>query len=149
MIDLFCLVADKSMEASISGLLNRPESLGIRPITREIVVHDRRDPGCFHYAADFLDGFLVSVEEPASLRFGNGLAFDESQLVGSMLDGVTIHVGGLVREVEDEPQFEAGVRDGGPDARVAGFGYGALEVGMGIDVEHAPDLVELGVPARL
>ena len=94
-------------------------------------------------------GFLVSVEEPASLRFGNGLAFDESQLVGSMLDGVTIHVGGLVREVEDEPQFEAGVRDGGPDARVAGFGYGALEVGMGIDVEHAPDLVELGVPARL
>ena len=200
MIDLFCLVADKSMEASISGLLNRPESLGIRPITREIVVHDRRDPGCFHYAADFLDGFRsrarqavvildrewdgvpantatetamewaleqvrvpwsssifgdlarkvsVSVEEPASLRFGNGLAFDESQLVGSMLDGVTIHVGGLVREVEDEPQFEAGVRDGGPDARVAGFGYGALEVGMGIDVEHAPDLVELGVPARL
>ena len=57
MIDLFCLVADKSMEATISGLLDRPESLGIRRITRETVVHDRRDPGCFHYAADFLRGY--------------------------------------------------------------------------------------------
>ena len=32
MIDLFCLVADKNMEAAVSSLLDRPESLGIRSI---------------------------------------------------------------------------------------------------------------------
>ena len=53
MIDLFCLVADKNMEAAVSGLLDRPESLGIRRIERQVVIHDRRDPGCFHDAPDY------------------------------------------------------------------------------------------------
>lgn len=58
MIDLVCLVADKSIEASIDGLLHRPEALGIRTVAFETVVHPRRDPGCFHEAADLLAGYV-------------------------------------------------------------------------------------------
>ncbi len=62
MIDLVCLVADKNMEAAISALLMRPESLAIRPITNEILVHPHRDPGCYNQAQDLLRGFRGSAE---------------------------------------------------------------------------------------
>ena len=48
MMDLVCLVADSNMKAAISGLLERPQALGIRPITKETPVHQERDPGCCH-----------------------------------------------------------------------------------------------------
>ena len=48
MMDLVCLVADSSMKAAMSSLLERPNALGIRPITKEIPVHQERDPGCCH-----------------------------------------------------------------------------------------------------
>lgn len=57
MIDLVCLVADKSLEAAVDALLGRPEALGIRPITHETLVHPQRDPGCFHDGAALLRGF--------------------------------------------------------------------------------------------
>ena len=40
MMDLVSLVADKIMQA-VSGLLDRPHALGIRPITKEIPVHQQ------------------------------------------------------------------------------------------------------------
>ena len=40
MMDLVCLAADKIMQA-VSGLLDRPHVLGIRPITKEIPVHQQ------------------------------------------------------------------------------------------------------------
>ena len=33
MMDLVCVVADKQIRAALSGLLERPRALGIRPIT--------------------------------------------------------------------------------------------------------------------
>lgn len=54
MKDLVCLVADRSIEAAVRGLLSRPEALGIRQVDHEIFVHPRRDPGCFHEADAFL-----------------------------------------------------------------------------------------------
>jgi hypothetical protein len=54
MSDLVCLVADKNMEATLGGLLRRPQALGIRQITCDLLVHPRRDPGCFHEAPAFL-----------------------------------------------------------------------------------------------
>ena len=44
MIDLVCLLADKSIEAAMDAVLRRPEALGIRAIEFETVVHPRRDP---------------------------------------------------------------------------------------------------------
>lgn len=46
MTDLVCLVADNSMQAAVSELLDRPHALGIRSITKEIPVHQERDSGC-------------------------------------------------------------------------------------------------------
>lgn len=57
MKDLVCLAADKNIEAAVSGLLTRPEALGIRDVTHDVVVHPRRDPGCYHEAHVFLRSF--------------------------------------------------------------------------------------------
>ena len=62
MMDLVCLVADKNMEAAISGLLARPRALGMRSITAEILVHPRRDPGCFHQAPELLSGYRTGAK---------------------------------------------------------------------------------------
>ncbi len=63
MIDLACLVADKSIEATFDSLLKRPEALRIRAITSEIVVHPERDPGCFHDPGQLLGGFTGSARQ--------------------------------------------------------------------------------------
>jgi len=55
--DLVCLVADKNMQAALKGILSRPQSLGIRPISFETIVHPRRDPCCFHESPELLQGY--------------------------------------------------------------------------------------------
>ena len=60
-MDLVCVVADSNMEAALSGLLNRPKALGIRPITAEIPVHEQRDPGCFHRPTEILERYRESA----------------------------------------------------------------------------------------
>ncbi|MBM4061621.1 MAG: hypothetical protein FJ265_11085 [Planctomycetes bacterium] len=57
MIDLVCLVADKSMEAVVGAVLDRPEALGIRPVTRTLLVHPQRDSACFHDPVPQLRGY--------------------------------------------------------------------------------------------
>lgn len=57
MKDLIILVADKNMESAISGMSERPQKLGIRPISYDLFVHPRRDPGCRKEAHDFLRRF--------------------------------------------------------------------------------------------
>lgn len=52
--DLVVLVADNNMQATLKGILGRPEALGIRPITWEIFVHPQRDPGCLRHGSSFL-----------------------------------------------------------------------------------------------
>ncbi len=47
MIDLVCLVADKSMEAVVGTLLKKHHALGTRPILAEIIQHPQHDPGCY------------------------------------------------------------------------------------------------------
>ena len=43
--DLILLVADKNAEHALKGALNRPQAMGIRPISFEILVHPGRDGG--------------------------------------------------------------------------------------------------------
>jgi hypothetical protein len=57
MKDLVVLVADKNMEYAIRGLLERRQSLGIRPITFNIHVHPERDSGCRSRGVEFLSPF--------------------------------------------------------------------------------------------
>jgi hypothetical protein len=44
--DLVVLVADKDMEQTMLALLDRPQSLGIPPITFQVLTHPNRDNGC-------------------------------------------------------------------------------------------------------
>jgi len=52
--DLIVLVADKNMETTLAGLLERSRSLGVAPITCDLFVHPHRDPGCLNEGDDFL-----------------------------------------------------------------------------------------------
>lgn len=55
--DLVALVADKNMEAALRSVLQRHDSLGIRQISFDILVHPHRDPGCLSTAHTFLQPF--------------------------------------------------------------------------------------------
>jgi len=55
--DLVVLVADGTMKNALMGILNRPESIGIRTITFQIYPHHRHDPGCLRESHDFLRRF--------------------------------------------------------------------------------------------
>jgi hypothetical protein len=57
-LDLVALTPDKDYREALAGLVeNRRESLGIRPIHVEILVHPRRDPGCFREAPSILQTY--------------------------------------------------------------------------------------------
>jgi hypothetical protein len=55
--DLLCLAADRNIEAVLHGLLGRSEALGLSDVTVDVLVHPRRDPGCYHEAHEFLRPF--------------------------------------------------------------------------------------------
>lgn len=59
-LDLVMLVPGKDERETFDTLLSsRQESLGIREIRYNIIVHPRRDPGCFHEAPDMLQPFVA------------------------------------------------------------------------------------------
>lgn len=55
--ELVILVADKNMEFTMKGLLQRSQSFGIRQITYDCFPHLERDPGCLLRGHDFLRQF--------------------------------------------------------------------------------------------
>ncbi len=61
MIDLVCLVADKSMEAVVAAVLQRHQALGIRPIQARILRHPQNDSACYHDPIGLLRGFVHSA----------------------------------------------------------------------------------------
>lgn len=65
MTDLVVVVADKDIEQAVAGLLERHQSLRIRPITREILVHPGRDPGCYKTASALLELYVGSASRAA------------------------------------------------------------------------------------
>ncbi len=54
MKDLFVLVADKSMEFAVRGILSRPHSLSMRAVSFDIAVHPNRDGGVRNTGAQML-----------------------------------------------------------------------------------------------
>jgi hypothetical protein len=60
-IDLVCLVADKSMEAVVEKVLPRHQALGIRPIQFRILRHPRKDSACYHDPLGLLRDFVRSA----------------------------------------------------------------------------------------
>lgn len=54
MKDLIVLVADKHIEAALSGMLKRHQALQCREINYQVLVNPQRDPGCFRRSHEFL-----------------------------------------------------------------------------------------------
>lgn len=52
--DLIALVADRDMRGVLQEVLNRPESLGIRPIESVVTSEDRHDPACAKMGVELL-----------------------------------------------------------------------------------------------
>lgn len=76
--DLVCLVADKNMEQTLLGLLNRPEALGIRAPTFDLFVHEERDPGCCRHGAEFLRAFSTRYRHALLLFDHEGCGQEDS-----------------------------------------------------------------------
>jgi hypothetical protein len=58
-LDLIALLPGKDERETLDGLLSkRGSSLGIPKISYQILVHPRRDPGCFYEAQDILQPFF-------------------------------------------------------------------------------------------
>jgi hypothetical protein len=55
--DLIALVADKSMEMALKGLLARPEALAIGHVRTDVQRHPEKDCGCRSHGATFLSPF--------------------------------------------------------------------------------------------
>ncbi len=55
---LVILVADSNMDRALQGLLQRPQSLGMRPVRADIFVHPAHDPGVLTSAHEFLRPFV-------------------------------------------------------------------------------------------
>lgn len=112
MIDLVSLVADKSMEAAIQGLLRRPQSLGICAIEFETVVHPEHDPGCFHHARKLLDGYVRKAAHALivlDLAWEGAPARDGAALERALEASLTGYAEGWARAVVIEPELEAWV----------------------------------------
>lgn len=55
--DTIFLVADKNMEQTLTALCTRPEALGARGFSSQILVHPGHDPGCLLEGVGFLAPF--------------------------------------------------------------------------------------------
>ena len=75
--DLVILVPDKNMEHGISGLLGRPQAMGIRSITCKIYIHMHRDPGCLRESHNFLRLFPQSFRYALVLFDRHGCGSDD------------------------------------------------------------------------
>jgi hypothetical protein len=61
-LDLVILAPGKDEKEMMDGLLSvRDSKLGIRPIKFEILVHPRRDPGCYQEAQDILRVYILQA----------------------------------------------------------------------------------------
>jgi len=89
--DLVVLTPDSTFRDVVEVLLERPKSLGIRPISATVFRHARHDPGCLLEGADFLRRYLPTHARALVVfdRAGCGRedlpAVELEQLVGESL----------------------------------------------------------------
>ena len=64
-----------------------------------------------------------------------------------MLHVVATDRGGLIPYMQHKPKLETRIGDCDLDSTLPGVVHGLFKVRMFVDVEHAPDFVEVGSPA--
>lgn len=139
MIDLVCLLADKSIEAAVDGLLRRPEALGIRAISFETIVHPRRDPGCYQEADELLNGYTARAAHALVVldRDWNGAPAGTGAELEERLEASLRHVGAQdwVRAVVIDPELEVWVFSDSPHV--------AAELGWPASMEELRQALQL------
>lgn len=87
MKDVVVLVPDKNTEYTVRGLLDRHQSLRIRPLSRDVFVHPHRDPGCLNEAHDFLRPFAAEYHH-ALVMFDHEGCGQEMEVPDSLAEQV-------------------------------------------------------------
>jgi hypothetical protein len=62
-LDLLLLVPGNDDREAVTGILERRESLGVRPIAFRTIVHPNRDPGCFKTAPAMLQAHVRTTRQ--------------------------------------------------------------------------------------
>ena len=113
MKDLVCVAADRSIEATMQAVLDRPESLGIRRMALETLVHPERDPGCFHEPGKLLEGNVGRFRHALVVldHAWDGVPAKAAPELEAMLERrlATIGPPGWARAVVIDPELEAWV----------------------------------------
>lgn len=111
-LDLVVLVPDANWEAAIRALLaHRHQSLGIRPVTFDVVRHPRRDPGVRTQAAALLRS-LVGVASHALVLLdlsGSGSDGPAAQLESEIAGRLVPEWGDRSAVVVVDPELESWV----------------------------------------
>lgn len=111
--DLIVLVADTNIEFTIRGILARPQSLSMRPVSADVFVHVERDPGCFARGEEFLRPHSMRYEHALVVfdRDGSGRDATEREDLEIDLEGRLAQAGwgDRARTVIIQPELEAWV----------------------------------------
>ena len=125
-MDLVCLVADSNMEATITQLFQRTESLGTRVFEYEVVSHPDSDPGCFKNGEEILNVYCSTTEHALVIldyEWGGVPASSGSELEDQLEQSLNRrYKEGWARAVVIEPELEAWVFSTSPHvARILGW----------------------------
>jgi hypothetical protein len=117
-LDLVALAPGKDDEEALAALLRRPESLGIRRIAHRTLRHHRRDPGCYHEAAEMLQPFQDEAAR-ALVMFDHEGSGQEGHTAADVAEDVRrrLETSGWDRRAEVlvvEPELEAWVWSDSP-----------------------------------
>ena len=130
MKDLLVLVADQDMAETLKAVLNRPKSLGIRPVQYEVDRHLGRDAGCCHGAGSRLRPYLGQYRNVLVVfdKHGCGREDDSRERIQMDVEQELASNGWTrdrVKAVVIEPELEAWIWTGSPHVvRVLGWQHG-------------------------
>ena len=130
MKDLYVLVADQDMAETLKAVLDRPESLGIRPVQYEVARHVLHDAGCRSDASRRLRPYLSQYRKAMVIfdKDGCGREDDSRERIQKGVEQDLTRngwAGDRAKAVVIEPELEAWVWSGSPCvARVLAWPHG-------------------------
>ena len=86
---------------------------------------------------------LHGIDEDGLRHRQNPLVVGELKFVRPLLDVMAFDVGSLLFPVQHQPELEAGIRDCDTNTTLSSIVDGRRDVRVLVDVEYAPDLIEL------
>lgn len=144
------LVADKNIEACVTGLLSKPKALDISAVKSAVYVHPGRDAGCHLRCHDFLAGFVRQFRFAIVLHDRDGCGrtgLDRNQLELDIEN--RLHRSGWENRsaaVVLDPELEAWVWSDSPQvAHVLGWKNGIADLKRWI-VQNGESLLASGKP---